>query len=54
MATSRAVLELAERTGVDMPIAEHVVRAVSGEMAPSEVLRSLMARERKSERTVWA
>ena len=42
------------RTGVDMPIAEHVVRAVSGEMAPSDVLRSLMARDRKSERTVWA
>jgi glycerol-3-phosphate dehydrogenase (NAD(P)+) len=54
VATSRAVLELARRTGVDMPIAEHVVRAVSGELAPSEVLRSLMARERKSERTVWA
>ena len=53
VATSRAVLELARRTGVDMPIAEHVVRAVSGEMAPAEVLRSLMARERKSERTVW-
>jgi glycerol-3-phosphate dehydrogenase (NAD(P)+) len=53
VATSRAVLELARRAGVDMPIAEHVVRAVSGEMAPSDVLRSLMARERKSERTVW-
>jgi glycerol-3-phosphate dehydrogenase (NAD(P)+) len=54
VATSRAVLELARRTGVEMPIAEHVVRAVSGEMAPSDVLRSLMARDRKSERTVWA
>jgi glycerol-3-phosphate dehydrogenase (NAD(P)+) len=51
--TSRAVLQLAHRTGVDMPIAEHVVRAVSGEMAPSEVLRSLMARRRKSERPAW-
>jgi glycerol-3-phosphate dehydrogenase len=37
-----------------MPIAEHVVRAVSGELSPSEVLRSLMARDRKSERTVWS
>lgn len=54
VATSRAVLQLARRTGVDMPIAEHVVRAVSGEMAPSEVLRSLMARDRKSERAVRA
>ena len=53
VATSRAVLELAHRSGVDMPIAEHVVRAVSGEMAPSEVLRSLMARRRKSERPAW-
>lgn len=53
VATSRAVLELARRSGVDMPIAEHVVRAVSGEMAPSEVLRSLMARRRKSERPAW-
>jgi glycerol-3-phosphate dehydrogenase (NAD(P)+) len=52
VATSRAVLDLAERTGVDMPIAQHVVRAVSGEMTPTEVLRSLMARRRKSERPV--
>jgi glycerol-3-phosphate dehydrogenase (NAD(P)+) len=50
VATSFAVRELAERRGVDMPIAEHVVRAVSGELAPAEVLRSLMARRRTSER----
>jgi glycerol-3-phosphate dehydrogenase (NAD(P)+) len=43
------VRELAGRVGVDMPIAEHVVRAVSGEMEPAEVLRSLMSRRRKSE-----
>jgi glycerol-3-phosphate dehydrogenase (NAD(P)+) len=49
VATSRAVLELAERHGLDMPIALHVVRAVSGEMAPGEVLGSLMARRRTSE-----
>jgi glycerol-3-phosphate dehydrogenase (NAD(P)+) len=49
VATSRAVLELAGRAGVDMPIAEHVVRAVSGEMEPAEVLRSLMSRRRKAE-----
>ena len=53
VATSRAVLELAGRAGVEMPIAEHVVRAVSGEIAPTEVLASLMARERKSEGLVW-
>ncbi len=51
--TSRAVLELAGRVGVEVPIAEHVVRAVSGEMAPHDVLRSLMGREHKSERHAW-
>jgi glycerol-3-phosphate dehydrogenase (NAD(P)+) len=50
VATSWAVLELADRVGVDMPIAEHVVQAVSGEMEPAEVLRSLMSRRRKAER----
>jgi glycerol-3-phosphate dehydrogenase (NAD(P)+) len=49
VATSRAVLELAREHDLDMPVALHVVKAVSGEMAPSEVLRSLMARRRKSE-----
>ncbi len=49
VATSRAVLELAERHGLDMPIALHVVRAVNGEMTPDEVLRSLMSRRRTSE-----
>jgi glycerol-3-phosphate dehydrogenase (NAD(P)+) len=53
VATSRAVLELARRTGVEMPIAEHVVRAVSGEMAPTDVLGSLMSRQRRSERMSW-
>ncbi len=48
--TSRAVLDLAGRVGVEMPIAEHVVRAVSGELEPAEVLRSLMSRTRKAER----
>jgi glycerol-3-phosphate dehydrogenase (NAD(P)+) len=50
VATSRAVMQLATRAGVEMPIAEHVVRAVSGEMEPGEVLRSLMSRRRKAER----
>lgn len=53
VATSRAVLELARRTDVEMPIAEHVVRAVSGELAPADVLGSLMSRQRKSERVSW-
>ncbi len=53
VASSRAVLELARRHGVDMPIAEHVVRAVSGELAPRDVVASLMARERTAERRSW-
>ena len=49
VATSRAVMELASRVGVDMPIAEHVAQAVSGDMEPAQVLRSLMSRRRKAE-----
>jgi glycerol-3-phosphate dehydrogenase (NAD(P)+) len=49
VATSRAVMELARRVGVEMPIAEHVAQAVSGEMEPAQVLRSLMSRRRKAE-----
>ena len=50
IATSHAVLELAARYELDMPIALHVVRAVSGQMAPGEVLNSLMSRRRTSEK----
>lgn len=53
VATSRAVLELADRVNVEMPIADHVVRAVSGELAPVDVVPSLMMRVRKSEQTDW-
>ncbi|NEE03624.1 NAD(P)H-dependent glycerol-3-phosphate dehydrogenase [Phytoactinopolyspora halotolerans] len=45
-----SILELAGRAGVDMPIVEHVVGVVRGELAPREMLRSLLSRTAKPER----
>lgn len=45
----RSVLELAERHGVEMPIARAVVGVVHEGHAPSEMLAALMARSAKSE-----
>jgi glycerol-3-phosphate dehydrogenase (NAD(P)+) len=45
----RSVLELAERHGVDMPIARAVVGVVHGGHSPKEMLATLMARPAKSE-----
>jgi len=47
--TTQSVLGLAERTGVDMPIASHVNRVLEGEMSPREGMMSLMTREAKAE-----
>jgi len=47
--TTRSVLGLAERAGVDMPIAGHVGRVLDGAMSPREGMMSLMTREAKSE-----
>jgi glycerol-3-phosphate dehydrogenase (NAD(P)+) len=47
--TSRVVLELGERTGVAMPIAEHVVKVIHEGMSPEEALTSLMTREAEPE-----
>lgn len=44
-----AVLELSERTGVEMPICEMVDRVVSGEVAPEDARALLMGRELKPE-----
>ena len=44
-----AVLELSERTGVEMPICEMVEKVVSGEVAPEDARGLLMGRELKSE-----
>jgi glycerol-3-phosphate dehydrogenase (NAD(P)+) len=48
--SSSAVLELAHRHGVDMPITEHVARVVHDGWAPSDMVRSLMTRVAKPER----
>ncbi len=47
--TSRAVLALAGRAGVDMPIARAVVSVVEGRQRPSDVVSSLMGRELREE-----
>jgi glycerol-3-phosphate dehydrogenase (NAD(P)+) len=43
--TSRAVVELAGRTGVDMPIAQEVTAVVNGEKTAAEIVASLLDRE---------
>ena len=47
--TSRVVVQLGERVGVQMPIAEHVVKVVHEGMSPDEALLSLMTREAEPE-----
>ncbi len=42
--------DLAGKYGVDMPIVEHVVRVVRGQMTPEQMLRSLISRAATSER----
>ena len=47
--TSRSVVRLAERVGVEVPIAEHVCRLLYEGMSPDEMVASLMQREAKPE-----
>lgn len=47
--TTQAVLGLAERVGVEMPIARHVSKVLYEGMTPREAVLSLMTREAKSE-----
>jgi glycerol-3-phosphate dehydrogenase (NAD(P)+) len=47
--STAAVLALAERSGVEMPIASQVQAVLAGERSPSEGLALLMGREAKSE-----
>jgi len=49
--TTQGVLGLAERTGVDMPIATHVGMVLEGEITPREGVLSLMSRDAKAEST---
>lgn len=47
--SSRAILALARRTGVEMPISDAVVKVVHDGLDPAELIASLMAREPKPE-----
>lgn len=49
--TTKSVLGLAERTGVDMPIATHVGLVLDGVITPRDGVLSLMTREAKAEST---
>ena len=46
-----SIYELAERTGVEMPIVEHVARLIRGDVSVQEMLVSLISRDPKPERT---
>jgi glycerol-3-phosphate dehydrogenase (NAD(P)+) len=47
--TTGSVIGLAERTGVDMPIATHVGMVLDGQITPRDGVMSLMTREAKAE-----
>ena len=49
--SSRSIVDLARKHDVDMPIAEHVAKVVHEGMTPQEMLRGLMSREAKPEKT---
>jgi glycerol-3-phosphate dehydrogenase (NAD(P)+) len=45
-----SIYQLAERTGVEMPIVEHVARLIRGDVSVQEMLVSLISRDPKPER----
>ena len=47
--TTQGVLGLAQRVGVEMPIAQHVSKVLDEGMSPRDAVLSLMSREAKSE-----
>lgn len=47
--TTRSVLGLAEKSAVEMPIAEHVGLVLDGKIKPKDAVLSLMTREAKAE-----
>jgi glycerol-3-phosphate dehydrogenase (NAD(P)+) len=47
--TSRAVVALAEREGVEVPLCEHVVKVLYEGVAPADMVLSLMLRSAKPE-----
>jgi glycerol-3-phosphate dehydrogenase (NAD(P)+) len=44
-----AILDLAHNAGVDMPIVEHVVSVVRGDLTPADMMTALLSREIKAE-----
>lgn len=51
VASCESLLSLATEHGVDVPIIEHVVAVTRGDLGPQEMLRSVMSRAAKPERT---
>ena len=49
MVTANEVMRLAERHGLDLPIASHVRAVLHGEITPADALKAIMAREQKPE-----
>ena len=49
VATARSLLQLSQKTGVELPICQAVVRALDREIPPQEVLTELFLRSTKSE-----
>ncbi len=49
MVTADEVMRLAERHGLDLPIAAHVRAVLHGDMTPDQALKAIMAREQKPE-----
>jgi len=47
--SSQAILDLARRHGVDMPITQHVAAVVHDGASPQDTVRQLMGRTTKSE-----
>jgi glycerol-3-phosphate dehydrogenase (NAD(P)+) len=47
--TSRAVVRLGEKLGVDVPIAEHVCKVIYDGMSPTDMVKALMERDAKPE-----
>jgi glycerol-3-phosphate dehydrogenase (NAD(P)+) len=45
-----SIYQLAHRTGVEMPIVEHVARLIRGEVSVQDMLVSLVSRDPKPER----
>ena len=54
VSTTRAVCRLADRLGVELPIAERVRRVLDGEMTPEQAGAELMSRQLRSEQDDFA